>query len=67
MAGTLMLFIGLALVSGARPLAYVVEAILVAALGALIFGRFCVGSYLYHLVNGERAFAKRTTPWAGGE
>jgi len=39
----------------------------VAALGALIFGRFCVGSYLFHLVTGEGAFAKRTTPWAPGE
>ena len=36
----------------------------VAALGALIFGRFCLGSYVYHLVIGEGRFASRTLPWS---
>ena len=37
------------------------------ALGALVFGRFCLGSYLYHLLRGETSFANRTLPWSRAE
>jgi hypothetical protein len=40
------------------------EALLLAALGALIFGRFCLGSYLFLLLTGQVEFANRTLPWA---
>ncbi len=30
---------------------------------ALIFGKFCLGSYVFHLLRGEAAFANRTLPW----
>lgn len=64
MAGTFMLAIGVALLLGLRGVAWVLEGVLLAALGALIFGRFCLGSYLFHLATGQSAFANRTLPWS---
>jgi hypothetical protein len=37
------------------------------ALAALIFGRFCLGSYLFLLFTGRLGFANRTLPWARAE
>ena len=45
-------------------LAWALEALLRGALGALIFGRFCLGSYLFLLFTGQIGFANRTLPWA---
>lgn len=39
------------------------EKMLVVALAALVFGKFCLGSYVFRLLRGEAAFAKRTLPW----
>jgi hypothetical protein len=64
MAATFMLAIGLSLLSGWRTLAWALEALLLAALGALIFGRFCLGSYLFLVFTGQSGFANRTLPWA---
>jgi hypothetical protein len=36
------------------------------ALGALVFGGFCLGSFFFHLLSGRLAFARRTLPWARG-
>jgi hypothetical protein len=58
------LAIGASLLAGWTTLAWVVEALLLVALGALIFGRFCLGSFIFHLLTGNRAFAVRTLPWA---
>jgi hypothetical protein len=33
----------------------------------LIFGRFCLGSYLFLLLTGQARFANRTLPWARTE
>ena len=63
-AGSFMLAIGLSLLSGLNSLSWTLEALLLAALGALIFGRFCLGSYLFLLFTGEFNFANRTLPWA---
>jgi hypothetical protein len=63
MAATFNLGIGLSLLLGQMTVAYVLEALLVIALTALIFGRFCLGSYVWHLVTGEARFANRTLPW----
>jgi hypothetical protein len=62
LAATLMLLIGLSLLAGWNTLAWAIEAILVAALVALIAGGFCVGSYVFHLLVGNRRLAKRTLP-----
>ena len=64
MAGTFMLAVGVLLLAGRPTAAYVVEAMLVVAIAALIFGKFCLGSYLYHLLTGHASFANRTLPWA---
>ncbi len=64
MAGTLMVGIGLSLLAGWRGLAWSLEAVLVLALGALIVGRFCLGSYLYLLLTGRAELANRTLPWS---
>jgi hypothetical protein len=64
MAASFMLAIGLSLLSGLSALSWILEALLLVALGALIFGRFCLGSYLFLLFTGESNFANRTLPWA---
>jgi len=66
-AGTFMLVIGFSLLSGWTTVAWIFEGLLIAALIALIFGKFCVGSYAFHLLRGRTAFAKRTLPWARGD
>jgi uncharacterized protein DUF4395 len=67
LAGTFMLAIGMSLFFGLRTLAWVLEVFLLAALAALIFGRFCLGSYLFLLFTGQAQFANRTLPWARTE
>ncbi len=67
MAGTFMLAIGLSLYSGRPALAWMFEGLLAAAVVALVFGRFCLGSYLYHLFTGQRHFANATLPWRDHE
>jgi Domain of unknown function (DUF4395) len=64
MAATFMLLIGLSLISGWRVAAWILEGMLVAALSALIFGKFCLGSYIYHLLRHDVEFANRTLPWS---
>ncbi|MGE5444400.1 MAG: DUF4395 family protein [Ignavibacteriales bacterium] len=67
MAGAFMLAIGLSLLSGWSTLVWALEALLLAALGALIFGCFCLGSYLFLLFTGQSGFANRTLPWTHTE
>ena len=55
MAGTFLLAIGLSLLFGRNTLAWVIEALLAAALVALIFGRFCVGSHIFLLLTRGRS------------
>ena len=64
MAGTFMLGIAISLHLRSWVLAWALEGLLVAALAALIFGKFCLGSYVFHLVRGEASFANRTLPWS---
>jgi Domain of unknown function (DUF4395) len=67
MAGTFMLAIGCSLLAGWLLTAWILQGLLVCALSALIFGRFCLGSYIYFLLRGQAGFANRTLPWARGE
>lgn len=64
LAGTLMLGIGAAQTAGLPWVVAGVEVFLLAAVGALVFGRFCLGSYLFHHLTGQGSFARRTAPWA---
>jgi hypothetical protein len=62
-AGTVIAAIGLALFSELNLLAHSLEGLVLASLGALIFGRFCQGSYIYWLATGQSSIANRTLPW----
>ena len=64
MAGTFALAIGILLQLEWFITAYVLEGFLGVAIVALVFGRFCLGSYIYHLLRGEAEFAGRTLPWS---
>jgi hypothetical protein len=65
LAATMMVAIALSLQAGWLAAAWIVEALLLAAITALVFGRFCFGSYVYHLIRHDSGFANRTLPWAG--
>lgn len=67
MAGTFMLAIGIALLLGWHVAARIIEGMLIAALAALIFGKFCLGSYVFHLLRHDSGFANRTLPWVRRE
>lgn len=64
MAASFLLLAGLSLLLGWTVAAYVLEAFLVVAFAALLFGKFCLGAYVYHLLRGRVAFANATLPWA---
>ncbi len=64
LAGALLIAMGLSVLSGWTTLAWVLEAFLAAAVAALVFGRFCFGSFLFLLLTGHAEFVKRTLPWA---
>jgi hypothetical protein len=66
MAGTFALGIGISLARGWNVTALVLEGILIVALAALVFGGFCLGSFIFHLLRGRATFARRTLPWARG-
>jgi len=66
MAGTFALAIGVSLLLAWHVTAIVLEVLLILAVGALVFGSFCLGSFIFHLLLGRMAFAKRTLPWVGG-
>ena len=66
MAGTFALAIGVSLLLGWHATAIVLEVLLILAVGALVFGSFCLGSFIFHLLLGRHAFARRTLPWARG-
>jgi hypothetical protein len=67
MAGTLLGGAGLALLAGWPRLSWILQGVVAIALAALVFGRFCLGSYLYHLLRGKVGFANRTLPWSRRE
>ncbi len=66
MAAAFLLGAGLALLARMATAALVLEGFLVVAFAALLFGRFCLGAYVYHVLTGRLAFANSTTPWAKG-
>jgi hypothetical protein len=63
-AGTVIAAIGLALLSEVNLLAHALEGLVLASLAALVFGRFCQGSYLFLRFTGQSAVANRTLPWS---
>ncbi len=63
MAATVAMVMGVAVLKDWTTTAFVFDAIFIAALAALLFGRFCLGAYVYHLLRGEHSFAHATLPW----
>jgi uncharacterized protein DUF4395 len=55
---------GLTLLAGWNVASWVFQGLLVAAFSLLLFGKFCLGAYVFHLLRGEAAFANETLPWA---
>jgi len=66
-AGRFALGCGLLLHFGFSDAAYVVEALFVAAVLALILGGLCLGSFAFHVLSGKTNFACQTLPWTTGE
>jgi len=66
MAGSFALAIGAFLLVGWGTAAVVLQALLLGALSALIFGRFCLGSFLFYLFRGKTEYAIGTLPWKPG-
>ena len=64
MAAAFMLAAGLSLLRGWTAAAYVFEGLIAVAFAALLFGKFCLGAYVYHLLKGNVAFANGTCPWS---
>lgn len=67
LAGTLALGVAGSLEAGWSTPAWAVQIFLVLAVSALVFGRFCLGSWLFLHLRGEHGFARRTAPWGEGE
>jgi Domain of unknown function (DUF4395) len=66
MAATFMLATSVSLVQGWNVAAWTFEALLVVAFSVLLFGRFCLGAYVFHTLTGRAGFANATLPWASG-
>jgi hypothetical protein len=62
MAGTLALATGLTLLAGAATAAHVIEALLLVAVAAVVFGRFCAGSFMYSVLVGRTRRPRLTPP-----
>jgi hypothetical protein len=57
MAATFMAITGVSLALGWMIVAYVFEAFIVVALAALLGGKFCMGSHIYHILRDWRQHA----------
>ncbi|HEX6792156.1 MAG TPA: DUF4395 family protein [Candidatus Krumholzibacteria bacterium] len=67
LAGLFALGSGLAALAGHHHLAWRLLGLLFLAIAGIVFARFCMGSYLFHLVTGRAAYAHRTMPWSREE
>ena len=67
LAGALSMGVGIAMLQGRAQLAWHITGLLFLAIVLLVFGRFCLGSYIFHLVTGRAAYAHRTLPWSRSE
>jgi hypothetical protein len=66
MAATFAIAIAASMAARLWIVAGVLEALLLLAIAALAFGRFRLGSFVYHLAHGRVAFAMGTLPWGRG-
>lgn len=66
MAASSTLGVAVSLLIGWTLAFWAFEALVVVALTSLLVGKLCLGSYLFHALRGDLAFANRTLPWARG-
>jgi hypothetical protein len=66
MAAAFLLGSAVCVANGWQAAAWTLQAFVVIAFVALLFGRFCLGAYVYHVLRGEFTFANRTLPWGRG-
>ena len=64
MAATLMLVSAITILNGHLLISYITQAFIAVAFSLLLFGKFCIGAYLYHLLTGNAQFANNTCPWS---
>ena len=64
MAAAFMVATGLCLTFSWQLAADVFEVFLVVAFSALLFGKFCLGAYVFHILRGRWGFANSTCPWS---
>jgi hypothetical protein len=64
LAGAFSFVIALLISLGHPVAALILDAFFLAAIAALVFGGFCFGSYVFHLLTGRMTFANRTLPWS---
>ena len=57
MAASFLLITSISLFNSWMPVVYIAEAIILIAFSSLIFGKFCIGAYIYHFLRGNSAFA----------
>jgi Domain of unknown function (DUF4395) len=67
MAGTFALAIAVALLLGATTAAWLGESLFSVALMLLIFGRFCVGSYVFHVLQQRLSTKRQSLPTHAGQ
>ena len=66
MAGAFAAGIAASLLAHWPGAALVIQAVFFLAIGALAFARFCLGSFVFHVLRGKVVFAVRTLPWGRG-
>jgi polyferredoxin len=64
MAASLMLLSGITILTGLTTVSYIAQAFIAVAFALLLFGKFCVGAYIFHLITGNAKFANQTCPWS---
>src|SRR4029453_3199470 len=65
LGGSFALAIAASQTTGAHTTALALQAILLAAVSSVVFGGFCLGSFLFLIVRGRPDVAMRALPWAG--
>jgi hypothetical protein len=65
-AGTFAASIAASLLAHWSRTALVIQVAFFLAIGALIFAKFCLGSFVFHVLRGNVVFALRTLPWGRG-
>jgi hypothetical protein len=65
-AGTFATASAATMASGFWIAAWAPQTALLLAVAALVFGKFCLGSFVYHLARGRVTFAIGTLPWRQG-